>query len=75
MSRYFPNGLPTHFVYMTTHKHYGSAIDYIYCQDNASYEHIAWLVVPSADNLHPCLAMAYRWMFRRQRLEQHWLHH
>ena len=22
-------------------------IDYIYCQDNASYEHIAWLVVPS----------------------------
>lgn len=34
------------------------------CQDNASYEHIAWLVVPSADNLHPCLAMAYRWMFR-----------
>ena len=42
----------------------GSVIDYIYCQDNASYEHIAWFVVPSADNLHPCLAMAYRWMFR-----------
>lgn len=36
MSRYFPNGLPTHFVYMTTHKLNGSVIDYIYCQDNAS---------------------------------------